>query len=479
LRAEPLPRLLDDDAMGGPASRSPSCIVLAGCAPISFRYFVLPFAASLARNGSLDCAVELHVIGADRWIAGEAEALRAAVSSLPIACRELSGLRTESGLTGDGVFTLFASAHFFQLPALLRRYRVPVLALDLDSLVEGPLDALVAKDTEADVVLTAGSGSDDWNRIAPSPLLVRPTAPGIAFAELVARYIAHFLRKGIAPRQLDQIALSAACRNEQDRGGAARIVQRAADEWPLSPGLSRQSEAMRLQLCAPYLPRLRRVCDWTLPGCDTFFHTQLPYSRILLGRPTWAGSVLEACLAQTAGRRRALDIGAHIGFWSRWLAAHFEHVDAFEPHALLRECLHANVDAANLTVHGCALGDRNGAVAINLGAENTGTSHVVESASGEVPLRRLDEFAFIDVDFIKIDVEGYELFVLRGSVATLRRNLPLVLVEQNESNERYGISPLAAVSFLEALGARVVGRPSKVDYLLGWESPDSWREAAS
>ncbi len=464
--------------MGEPASRSPSCIVLAGCGPTSFRDFALPFAASLARNGGLDCTVELHVIGADRWIAGEADALRAAVPSLPIACRELSGLRTESGLRGEGVSTLFACAHLFQLPALLRRHSVPVLALDLDLLVEGPLDALVAKDREADVVLTAGAGNQDWNRIAASPLLVRPTVPGMAFADLVARYIAHFLRRGIASRYLDRIALFAASRNEQDRGGVARVVQRAAGDWPLSPGVSRQSEAMRLQLCGPYLPRLRRVCDWTLPGGDTFFHTQLPGSRVLLGRPTWEGSTLEACLAHTAGRRRALDVGAHIGFWSRWLASHFEHVEAFEPHALLRECLRSNVEATNRAIHGCALGDRNGAIAVILGAENTGTSHVVESTPGDVPLRRLDEFAFTDVDFIKIDVEGYELFVLQGSVATLRRNLPLVLVEQNESNARYGLSPLAAVSFLEALGARVVGRPSPVDYLLGWESPDSWREAA-
>ena len=47
LRTEPFPRLLDDVALGEPAAREPSCIVLAGCGPNSFRDFALYVAVTI------------------------------------------------------------------------------------------------------------------------------------------------------------------------------------------------------------------------------------------------------------------------------------------------------------------------------------------------------------------------------------------------------------------------------------------------
>lgn len=477
LRAGPAPQLIDDSAIGEPALvRAPSCIVLAGCDPRYFRDFALPFATSLERNGALDCAVELQMLGPDPWIGEEVDALRAAVPSLPVKWHGVAIPRVASGVEGEAVHTWCACLRFLRLPALLEQHRIPVLVLDLDLLVEGRLDSLVARAQDADAVIVEGPGRNAWDRVDASALVVRATPSGIAFADLVRRYIAHFLAKGIAPWHLAQIALLAASMDAAHRKGGARIAKVKVADWPMRTGLDHETAVARSQQFQPYMPRLRRAFGWTMPGSDTFFPVQLAYCKSLLGRPTWEAPMLEACLTHVAGRGRALDVGAHVGFWSRWLASHFEHVDAFEPQALLQECLRANVEAANVTLHALALGDRSGTMAAVLDTTNTGMSHISETGGGQVVLRKLDEFDFSDVDFIKLDVEGYELSVLRGAVDTLRRNLPMVLVEQTDNSRRYGTPRFAAVSFLESLGAHVVKSMSKYDYLLGWESREAWRE---
>ena len=46
-----------------------------------------------------------------------------------------------------------------------------------------------------------------------------------------------------------------------------------------------------------------------------------------------------------------------------------------------------------------------------------------------VPLRTLDSYNLSNIGFIKIDVEGHELDVLRGAEVTLRRDQPNLLIE--------------------------------------------------
>ena len=448
-------------------------VVLASCDPDYFRHFALPFAHSLASCAGVRAALHLHVVNPDRWIAGEIGALRKGVPGMPVAWSE-SGSAHDAPSQSDAARTAAACARFIALPGVLRRYRHPVLVADIDLLIDGPLDSAFTDHAHADAVVTRRDARDDrpWMRFVPSPLVVCPTAAGIAFADLLARYIAHYLESGIAPWGLDRIGLAAAIMDAQSDGRAAGIAFCDAGAWPLGASMDHDPEALRAPAFRAYQPRLRHAFGWVLPGSDTFFPAQLAHSKILLDRPTWEGPMLEACAAYFGRRRRALDIGAHVGFWSRWLAHHFARVEAFEPQALLRECLHANVESANLAIHEVALGDRHGSVSLELDPANTGMSHVVDGAPGNAPLMMLDEFGFDDVDFIKLDAEGYELFVLKGGVETLMRNRPFVLVEQTEWNARYGQPEEAAVAFLESLGARIVQRMSKYDFLLGWKSPD-------
>ncbi len=177
----------------------------------------------------------------------------------------------------------------------------------------------------------------------------------------------------------------------------------------------------------------------------------------------------ERSLALVPNRRRALDIGAHVGLWTRGLVEQFEQVIAFEPVAEFRQCLRRNVVSPRLTLIPVALGNHSGSVAIEIPSQQSGNAHVVDACqqSRDMPICRLDDFEFGPIDYIKIDVEGYELDVLRGAEQTLRRWQPVVTLEQKTHAERYGHGQYEAVRFLEQVGATMLDRIND-DIIMGW-----------
>ena len=172
-------------------------------------------------------------------------------------------------------------------------------------------------------------------------------------------------------------------------------------------------------------------------------------------------------LDTVTSRRVALDIGAHVGFWSYYLAKYFAYVHAFEPVTRHAECFRRNVTEGHVVLHEIALGNRRDQVHVESAPENSGMAHVARTMAGVVPLETLDSFELQDVDLVKIDVEGYESFVVQGARRTLIRSRPIVIVEQKSGSERYGVPPLKAVHQIERLGARVLRRVYD-DYILGW-----------
>jgi FkbM family methyltransferase len=153
-------------------------------------------------------------------------------------------------------------------------------------------------------------------------------------------------------------------------------------------------------------------------------------------------------------RRTAIDVGAHIGLWSFNLAHWFNSVESFEPVALHRECFRVNLfDAINVKLHPYALGDREDMISIHTADTSSGDSWV--KGKGEIPMKTLDSFGFEDVDFIKIDCEGYEEFVLRGAEALIEAWKPVIVVEQKrDMATKFGLKPLGAVKFLIDRGYR-------------------------
>ncbi|MGE0192622.1 MAG: FkbM family methyltransferase [Planctomycetota bacterium] len=129
----------------------------------------------------------------------------------------------------------------------------------------------------------------------------------------------------------------------------------------------------------------------------------------------------------------AVDVGANIGYWTLFLCSRVGtsgQVVAYEPSPENLPELEANIarnGLAQVTVRPVAVGARAGVVSflsgINGGvAEGDGGPHLC-------PVVTLDELRDRPVDFVKIDVEGYEGAVLEGARELIRRQRPVLWIE--------------------------------------------------
>lgn len=198
--------------------------------------------------------------------------------------------------------------------------------------------------------------------------------------------------------------------------------------------------------------------DIKMPDSDTHFTQQ-----------TFELEHLEAVLKATEHRRTALDCGAHVGAWSKEIASHFEEVHSFEPSPANFECLKANTKGLeNVTLHNVAVGEGGtGSLHPPVNPGNSGAGWVVEGNDFEII--KLDSLNLQDVDFIKMDIEGFEPAALRGAEETIKRWRPVVLVEQKAITARYGEDHMLAGIILERWGYKLFAKVNN-DYIYKYAS---------
>jgi len=214
---------------------------------------------------------------------------------------------------------------------------------------------------------------------------------------------------------------------------------------------------------------MREQYGWYFPNIETHF-PQMLAKNVSKGGPTeYQQPVRLRSLQHVKNKRTALDIGANVGLWSRDLVKHFEQVIAFEPVAMFRECLEHNVTAPNIVVESVALGDTEGQVNMIITEGNTGHTHVdPNSVNGDTKIIRLDSLNLQNVDYIKIDCEGFEYRVLQGAKETIKRCRPVVVIEQ-KPHEMYSkdYGQFAAIGLLEDWGMVRLDQV-KDDWIMGW-----------
>ena len=85
-----------------------------------------------------------------------------------------------------------------------------------------------------------------------------------------------------------------------------------------------------------------------------------------------------------------------------------------------------------VTVYNVALGKENGKALLDIEEDNTGNTRIKvvnETDLKTIEVRTLDSFELKNIDYVKIDVEGFELPVLQGAVKTIKESKPFIHVE--------------------------------------------------
>jgi FkbM family methyltransferase len=209
---------------------------------------------------------------------------------------------------------------------------------------------------------------------------------------------------------------------------------------------------------------------WWFPDAESHFPKMLKKSIEKGGPAEYQYQVRDRSMTHTKRRGVALDIGANVGLWSRSLCKNFRTVVAFEPVAMFRECLLRNVVADNLQVKDFALGDTRTQATMIITEGNTGHTHIDPATlgTGETEVYRLDDLELDEVDYIKMDCEGYEYRILQGAEATIKRCRPVVVVEQKPHDaysSQYGQH--AAIELMKSWGMVRLDQV-KDDWIMGW-----------
>ena len=156
----------------------------------------------------------------------------------------------------------------------------------------------------------------------------------------------------------------------------------------------------------------------------------------------------------------AVDGGAHVGSWTKALSEKFTHVHSFDLNPDNFECLLKNVSDWNLhnaTMYHLGLGDKEETVGMSpderWGEGNTGGMHINGDGNLKVTTLDITLSGLTSLDFLKLDIEGYEEKALKGGADLIEKFNPVIQIEhKTRINERNGGDPIGDLKYLESIG---------------------------
>lgn len=162
-----------------------------------------------------------------------------------------------------------------------------------------------------------------------------------------------------------------------------------------------------------------------------------------------------------------VDVGANNGHFTIEFAHYVGNsgrVYSFEPQRIIYQQLCGNVflnGLDNVFAYNLALGKEQGKTYVEKinyfesGKVNFGDVHTLNTKNNDndvVALTRLDDIEFLNLSVIKIDVQGFEPFVLEGSEVTIWKHRPFIFIEIEEDQlQKYGFSEQSLIQQIEKM----------------------------
>jgi FkbM family methyltransferase len=170
--------------------------------------------------------------------------------------------------------------------------------------------------------------------------------------------------------------------------------------------------------------------------------------RAMYSQPEIAGTLANDWLAGFLVTRLCqndktfIDVGAHIGSIIGEVKRHCPSAKIVAVEAIPEKCESLRKCFPSVELHECALSDMDGETTFFVNTQRSGYSSLGRPSGDlgivklKVPMRRLDGLIAADgMDVIKIDVEGAELGVLRGSEQIVAKSRPTIMFESGPPAE--------------------------------------------
>jgi FkbM family methyltransferase len=256
-----------------------------------------------------------------------------------------------------------------------------------------------------------------------------------------------------------------------------KAMMRPGDEPPELVALKDKCNTLLKTAVELGVSPLWDVNGWFFPRSDVMAGAEMGGMPIYKDRPVRDLQHILFSVSKARNHRVALDVGGNVGFWSHVLADHFQQVEAFEPMPMMQMSFRANVSKPNVNLNTFALGAAEGLCDMAFVDFMCGASFITQVVSGvktadtpadKFAVKRLDDLNLDNVDFMKIDTEGFEAFVVEGGLETIKRCKPVIYVEQVWGGRYVEGGQHNAVRLLLSLGARASALDDGTNFLVEW-----------
>ena len=168
----------------------------------------------------------------------------------------------------------------------------------------------------------------------------------------------------------------------------------------------------------------------------------------------------------------SIDVGVYRGVYSFEMSKYSKNVHSFEPNPIIFEYINKNLKKIinNIFLYNYALSNKNQVIDLKVPIRNEkynrenfeefyelgrATIHQENTFKRyekfQITSKKIDEFNFKNnISFIKIDVEGHELEVIKGGEEIISKNKPILLVEIEERHSQSKVSD--TINYINKLG---------------------------